>query len=211
MSGWSRILPRHSTPFEIAFIAAASRPLPVPIREVVDPLATPAPFLPWLAAHESVRLWYPDWPEARKRQIIADWARLAKLIGTRAAAPELLAYVEAELVHKRSSPSRYSVGRYAAGIHPIQFPTFTARHLVKTALRRPRGAWCAGYSAVGRASIRPPSPEPLRRAEQALRIAKSPETVFTVTFAHRVPITLDDGFNLGAGHVMGSYRDRTRI
>jgi P2-related tail formation protein len=203
------LLPNNAGPFERAVAHAASDTLPVPIAQIMDPATTPAEWLPWLAAHEQVRLWYSDWPEARKRQIVADWLRLAGLIGTRAAAAEFLAYVDAELIHKRSYPSRFPVGRYAVGRHPVQFPTFTARHLVRVALVAPNGAWRAGYSAVRRASIRPPDTEPLRRAEHALVISKAPETAFTVSFAHRVRITLDDGFNLGADHVMDSFRDRT--
>lgn len=205
------LLPPNAEAFERAVVAAVDDPLPVPIRQIVNPAETPEQFLPWLAAHEGVRFWYSDWSAERKRQIIADWVRLANLIGTKSAAEAFLAYADAELIHKRSYPSRYPVGRYAVGIHPIQFPTFTARHLVKVALQRRKGAWCAGYSSIGRASIRPPNTEPLRRAEHALVVAKAPETVFTVSFAHRVPITLDDGFDLDAGHVMGSYRDRTRL
>lgn len=203
------LLPPNAGPIERALTHAASDALPVPIDQIMDAATTPAEFLPWLAAHENVRLWYSDWPESRKREIIADWLRLAGLIGTRAAASAFLAYVDGELVHKRSYPSKYSVGRYAVGRHPIQFPNFTARHLVKVALVRPRGAWRAGHSAVRRASIRPPDTEPLRRAEHALVVSKAPETAFTVSFAHRVRKSLDDGFDLDAGHVMDSFRDRT--
>lgn len=203
------LVPNDAGPFERAAVLAASDVLPVPIADIMDPVTTPAEWLPWLAAHEHVRLWYSHWSDVRKRQIISDWVRLAGLIGTRAAAEAFLAYVDAELVHKRSYPSRFPVGRIAAGITPIQFPPFTARHLVKVALVRPKGAWCVGMSAVGRASIRPPSHEPLRRAEDALVISKAPETAFTVSFAHRVRISLDDGFDLAAGHVMDSFRDRT--
>lgn len=186
--------------------------LPVPIREILDPAQTPLTFLPHLAVHEGVRLWYSDWSRERKRQIIADWPRLAALIGTRAAAQRFLDYVDAEIIHKVSYPAVRPVGRLAVGVHPISHKHHRARFLVKTKLTAPRRAIVVGRTAVGRACIRPASVEPLERAKHALVTAKAPATEYGVTFAHRLPITLDDEISLdGPGFAFGSFKDRTRL
>jgi P2-related tail formation protein len=194
--------------------------LPVPYGQLMDPYQTPAQFLPWLAAHYSIDLWYEDWPEARKREIIArssgrsvvhsgEW--LAELKGSVAAAPAYLSYVDAQIIHKVSHPARFPVGRIAAGVTPIQHKPFVARWLLKVDLTAPANAVCAARTAVGRAAVRTINREPMRRAKATLSASKAPETAYTVNFAHRVPVTLDDGFDLDAGHVLGSFKDRIRL
>lgn len=214
------LLPSNSGPWEYAVAAGMSDELPVPYDVLMDPYQAPVEFLPWLAAHHSVDLWYEDWPEQRQRDIIAhssgrhpehtgEW--LAELKGTVAAAPAYLAYVDTEIVHKVSHPARFPVGRIAAGITPIQHKPFVARWLLKVALKAPAHAVCAGRSAVGQSAVRTVNREPLRRAKRALAVSKAIETAYTVNFAHRVPVTLDDGFDLDAGHVLGSFHDRIRL
>lgn len=194
-----------------ALAAAFTDELPVPIRQIMDPATTPAAFLPFLAAHRSVDLWFDDWPEARKRRMVDEAVKLAALKGTRAAAAAFLDFVDATIVHKRAYPSRFPVGRIAAGRTPIQFPTFTAQYLLKVALRAPPRAEIVGRTAIGRAAVQPFDFERLRRAKRAIVVSKAPETAYTVTFAHRVPVTLDDGFDLAAGHALGSFKDRITL
>lgn len=205
------LLPSASGPFTRALAFAASDKLPVPLAEIMDPARTLGRFLPFLAAHESVDLWYDDWSEDRKRRMIAEATRLAKLKGTRAAARAFLSFVDTEIRHKVSYPSRHPVGRIAAGITPIQHPTFTARFLLRTELRRPSRAICVGRSAVSRDAVRTVDFEPLRRAKHALVVSKAPETVYSVTFAHRIRKTLDDNPELDAGYRLGSFRQRIRL
>jgi len=202
---------RSTTAFERALGAAMSDVLPIPMRESLDPATAPARFLPFLAAHESVDLWFDDWPEERKRSMIADAVRLAALKGTRAAAAAFLAYVDTAIVHKRSYPSRAPVGRIAAGVTPINHPDFTARFLLKTGLRARKRSVLVGRTAIGRACLRTIDREPLRRARRALVASKAPATAYSATFAHRVPITLDDGLDLDAGLPLGAFQDRTHL
>jgi len=205
------ILPGNAAPFELALAEAMTDTLPVPIREIMDPATTPVPFLPFLAAHESVDLWFGDWSEDRKRLMITQAMQLAALKGTSVAAEAFLDYVDTAIVHKRSYPSKFPVGRIAAGLTPIQHPTFTAHFLLKLALKAPKNAIVVGRTAVGSAAVMDVDREPIRRALHALVVSKAPETAYTATFAHRLPVTLDDGVDLDAGHIMGSFKDRTRL
>lgn len=205
------LLPDRRGPFEVALAGAMQDDLPIPIAEAMDPAKTPEALLPHLAAHESVDLWFDDWSIERKRKMIADAPRLAKLVGTEAAAEAFLEYVDAEIVHKVSYPSRRPVGRIAVGITPIQDRPFVARFLIKVTLVAHRRAIIVGRTAVGRGAILPPSREPIRRAKIALAKSKAPETAYTVSFAHRIPISLKDGIDLDAGYKLGDYRDRYRL
>jgi phage tail P2-like protein len=68
----SRLLPVGSSPLEIAAAAACAKleNIPLPLRELWDPLACPLPFLPYLAWALSVDRWDESWPEATKRRVI---------------------------------------------------------------------------------------------------------------------------------------------
>ncbi len=205
------LLPAASGPFTRALAFAASDELPVQLAEIMDPERTPERFLPFLAAHESVDLWYDDWPVSRKRRMVDEAASLARLKGTRAAAKAFLPFVDTDIRHKVSYPSRSPVGRIAAGITAINFPNFTARYLLKTPMRKPYRGISVGYSAVGKAVARTPDLTPLRRAKEALVVSKAAETAYSVTFAHRIQKTLDDAPDLGAGFVLGSFKNRKRL
>lgn len=204
------LVPANSTALE----RAADRPapdLPVPLAETLDPETTAADFLPFLASHEGVRLWFSDWPEARKREIIADWLRLASLVGTRAAAAEFLRYVDTELVDKVTHPRRFVVGRALVGITPINHRPFVAHLLLKVSIEKPARCMIVGRSAVSMAYARTPNDEPLRRARLAVVLSKAPETLISLNFGHRKPVTLDDGFDLDQGIMLGAFMDRKRL
>lgn len=205
------LLPDSAWTLERATLHAMLQDLAVPFSEIVDPARAPLEWLPFLAVHRGVRFWYADWPEARKRDVISKWYELAALIGTRAAAERFLGLVDTTIVHKVSYPAQKPIGRWALGLSPIDHPPFTSRFLVKTELRAPKGAFIIGRTAIGRGSLSPPSVEPLRRAKAALTISKAPETAYAVSFAHRVRRTLRDGFDLRAGHALGSFKDRVRL
>lgn len=205
------LLPSKGLAFERAIASAGSDDLPVPLEQILDPLATPAKWLAWLAANESVDLWFDDWSDARKRQMVAEALELASIKGTRAAAERFLSFVDARIIYKISHPARFPVGRIAVGITPINHKPFVARYVVMSKLTAPINAICVGRSAVGRAALRPINREPLRRAKLALSISKASETAYSVTFAHRLPITLDDGTDLDAGHKFGDFKDRITL
>jgi len=177
----------------------------------MDAVETPAAWLPFLAAHEGVRFWFSDWSDDRKRGIIGDWPELAGLIGTRAASTRFLGYVDAEIIHKISHPANQPLDMMVMGLDPFDHPAFLARFLVRTELKASSAAFCLGLSPLDDAALVPIDVNSLDRAMQALAVSKAPETQFTVSFAHRVPISLDDGWDLDAGHELDSYRDRNRL
>ncbi len=207
------LLPDNAGVAEKAIAEAMTDTLPVPIETILDPANTPVAFLPFLAAHESVDLWFDDWPEARKRAMIADALALAGLVGTRAAAQRFLDYVDAEIIHKVSYPQRFPVGRIAVRLTPIYHPEFVARYLIKVTLHARKFAVCATRTAIGRAHVKPIDMTPIKRAKIAIVVSKAADTEYTVNFAHRLPITLDDAdsIDLDTDHVLGSYRNRIRL
>jgi P2-related tail formation protein len=198
-------------PFEAAAAAGMSDTLPVPLRAAMDPAAAPAALLPWLAAHEGVRLWFEDWSEARKRQIIAAWPRIAPLIGTREAARRLLAFVDAELIDARGYPDRFVIGRSVIGRTSIGHPPYVARYLVRVRTFTPPRAVVIGRTPIGRGVLRTPSRRPFERALAALRIAKAPWQQVRVDFAHRRPATVADGFTVDDAIPVGHWVDRNRL
>jgi len=207
------ILPSNKDTFEEALADAMSDELPVPFIDLMDPAETRADMLPWLAAHESVDLWFPDWAEVRKRDMIADAPALARLVGTRAAAQRFLDYVDADIIHKVSYPQRFPVGRIAVRITPINHPEFVARFLIKVTLMARKNAVCALRTAVGLAHLKPIDTTVIKRTKIALSLSKADDTEYSVNFAHRLPITMDDpdALDLDTDYVLGSYKDRIRL
>lgn len=86
------LLPPNATRLErgleagLAPIATVERP----IELLWDPATIPLNWLPWLAYSLSVDSWDPDWPEATKRQAVAESIALHRLKGTRASVEMIL-------------------------------------------------------------------------------------------------------------------------
>lgn len=219
MADVAPLLPSNSGPYEYALAAGLTDVLGVPYALMLDPYQCPASMLPWLAAQHSVDLWFDEWPGGRKREVIAQHAgvstihdgELSALKTTRVAAERYLALVDAEIIHKRSHPARFPVGRIAAGRTPINHPPFVARFLAKVTLVQPIRTICVGQSAVGRASLRKRDRRPIERVCKALTVSKATHTEYSVSFAHRRQITLDDGYDIDAGYTLGSYMDRNTL
>ena len=106
------LLPATPTgPFERAMAAGMSDDLPVPYAQILNPYDTPVIWLPWLAAHHAVDLWFDDWPEARKREMIAQCAGvstvypddppLGELKGTLKGLKRYLEFVDATIVDRK--------------------------------------------------------------------------------------------------------------
>jgi P2-related tail formation protein len=207
----AELLPSNSGAFERAAADALTDTLPVPIRQIVDPAVTPSAFLPFLAAHESVDLWFDDWSEDRKRQMVAEATELAALKGTHEAAVRFLSYVDADVVDNIAYPARFVLGRSALGITPLNHPPFKARYLIKVALERPPNAFILGRSALGLGALGRVSLEPIRRAKTALLISKAPETEYVVTFAWRRPITFGDAVLADGSHNFGGFIARPHL
>jgi len=93
------LLPPGATPLEIALAGGTARlsAVPIPLDALWDPAACPLAILPWLAWSLSVDSWDPAWPEATKRQAVADSIKLHRLKGTRWAVERVAARYDALL------------------------------------------------------------------------------------------------------------------
>jgi phage tail-like protein len=205
------LIPPNSGTFERAIAEGMNDVLPVPLCEILDPATTPERFLPFLAAHRSVDLWFSDWTVERKRQMIAEAIQLARIKGTRAATLAFLAYVDAQLVDIIAHPKRFVIGRSTIERDPIGHKPFSARHLIKIETTTPPRAFVMGRAVIGRARFKTPSREPFERALSALRVSKAPETEYRVDFAHKRQWRLEDNIPLGDGVLLGAYLNRTRL
>ncbi|MDP9772618.1 UNVERIFIED_ORG: phage tail P2-like protein [Rhizobium sp. SORGH_AS 755] len=220
MSDVGVLLPPSSEEFEKALAAAMSDDLPIPYAVLMDPYRTPARFLPWLAVHHSVDLWFDDWPEERKREMIAQCAGvstlypaspLAALKGTLAGLKRYLAFVDAVIVDRIAHPNRFTFGRAVIGRTPIAHQPFVAHYLVRVTLTAPKNRFQIGRSAFGRAAMTSVDLEPIRRAKRAMTTAKTPETLYSVSFAWRRGITFNDNIFIDGSHAIGGYMDRKRL
>lgn len=200
-----QILPSNSTPLERSMLRGLADDLPVPITDIVDPDQTPVAFLPWLAHHESVDLWYEDWSEARKRAMIAEAPTIAWLKGTRQGAIRFLTYVDATVERVIAYPARFVFGRARIGLTPIGHPPFVARYLVKIDTLTPPGAMVMTRSVIGRHMLKTPSREKFNRAMAALRASKAPETQYRVSFSYKRPLRIEDAPRLDSGWRLGDY------
>ncbi|WP_099863701.1 phage tail protein I [Pararhizobium haloflavum] len=205
------ILPRHSSTTEEALAKISADHLPIQIRDVVNAEETPVNFVPFLAGHESVDLWFSDWSMSRKRQMVNEATELAKLKGTHEGVVRYLAYVDADVIDTVAYPARFVFGRSAIGITPIGHPPFKARYLVRVYLTKPVNAFVLGRSAVGMAALRQPDLEPIRRAKRALQVSKAPETEYLISFAWRRPATFGDALPFDGEAPFGGYVDRARL
>ncbi|SMD10000.1 phage tail protein, P2 protein I family [Fulvimarina manganoxydans] len=220
MTTVDQILAQNAAPFERAMARAMSDDLPIPMEEVMDPYRTPERFLPFLAGHYSVDLWFDDWTVEKKREMVAQakgsstvypGTRLADFKGTREGARRYLEFVDAEVLDVVAHPTRFVAGLSAAGITPVGHPPFRARYLVKVTLVKPFNAFVAGRSAAGMAAGRNVDLTPINRAKTALKVSKAPETEYLVSFAWRRPATFGDGLTFGDERPFGAYVDRTHL
>ncbi|MBF0444380.1 MAG: phage tail protein I [Magnetococcales bacterium] len=68
------LLPANALPLERDLETATARvgDVAVPVKHLWNPQSCPVEILPWLAWALSVDFWEDSWPQARKRQVIAD-------------------------------------------------------------------------------------------------------------------------------------------
>ncbi|MEW6257426.1 MAG: phage tail protein I [Pseudomonadota bacterium] len=208
MGSVEAVLAPKSGPFVQALAAAMSDDLPVPIRQVLDPAEAPSAFLPWLAVHDGVRLWFSDWSEARKRTVITNGPTDAGMVGTRPGSVRYLSYVDGILLDAVVYPSRFVQGRAVLGRTPIGHPPFLARYLVKVETVTPPRALVLGRGVLGRARLKRPTREPFNRALAALRTAKAPETEYRVDFGHLRPLSIADAPPLDGTFALDAYVSR---
>lgn len=197
--------------FEKAAAVAMSDALPVPITAVFDPSTAPVPFLPWLAVHDGVRLWFSDWSEARKRLVIDEAPVLAGRIGTRSATGQMLGYVDGTLLDTVSYPARFVLRRARIGRTPIGHPAWVARHLVHVRTITPSGALVLGRGRLSARYLKSPSREPLHRCLIAMATAKAPETEYRADFGHHRELRLSDAPALDGTYSLGAFVARTKL
>ncbi len=207
-----QILYNEAAPFERALAKAFTDVLPIPIRDLLDADRTPEAFLAFLAASESVDLWFADWSPARRRAMVrAARDGLAALKGTRAGPDAFIRFVDGVILDRISYPARFVLGRAKIGRTPIGHPPFTARYLVKVETFVPKRALVTGRGVLGRGVLRTPTREPLRRCLQALTASKGDATEYRADFAHRRVLRLDDAPSLDGGFRLGQFVNRTRL
>src|SRR5262245_26151117 len=100
------------TPFNKALSALSTRleGINAPTRQVWDPLTCPSNFLKALAHAYSVDLWVDDWPETRKRSIIANAVTMHRRKGTLWAARTYLSYVDVRVLETITPPQKVFSG-----------------------------------------------------------------------------------------------------
>lgn len=211
MTSARTLLPSNSQPFELAAADAMSDVLPVPFQAIMDPSSAPADFLPFLAAHESVDLWFDDWSDERKRQMVADAVNLAALKGTRDGLRRFLAYVDGEITWLIAHPARFVLGRSAIGVRPIAHKPMVAHYIVKVPLSRPANPFQIGRAVLGQGALTRVDTEPLRRANMAMSISKEPSTLYSATFAHRRRARLGDALPMDGSIKFGGFIHRPRL
>lgn len=109
------LLPPNATPLmrTLSEVYAEAGQLPaIDLATLWDPQRAPAARLPSLAADVGVMLWKPEWPETKKRNVIARTIALKRRLGTRPAFEEHLRFIGAELVQFRAPPQRAAVRRH---------------------------------------------------------------------------------------------------
>jgi phage tail P2-like protein len=205
------LLPTNKAPFEKALAAGMSDVLPVPIAQTLNPATTPLHFMPWLAVHDGVRLWFSDWPEARRRTVISEALAASWEVGVRAGAIRFLGYVDGALIDVIAYPARFVFHQARIGRTPIGHPPFLARYLVRIRTYKPRRAVVIGRSPLKSARLKTPSREARKRALAALRAAKAPETEYRVDFAHMRPLAIADAPPLDGTRHLGQFVNRTKL
>ena len=109
MSDVVSLQPQNATPLmrAVSLTNAERRPIaPADLATLWDPRACPADVLPYLAAAHGVSVWRSDWPEARKRRVIARSIALKSQRGTLPCFEEHLAFIDSALVQAIAPPQR---------------------------------------------------------------------------------------------------------
>lgn len=216
----STILPSSTVDSEDALANAMSDALPVPYKTILNPYQTPVEWLPFLAQHHGVELWYEDWDTDKKREMVAQCSgqstiypgeKLAGLKGTFEGLKRYLWFVDAIVLDRISYPSRFVIGKSALGITPINHPPFKSRYLIKVELEKPFNAFVIGQSAIGRMALRRVSKEPINRALNAAKISKAEHTEYTVSFTHRTKLNFGDDFSFDDDFGFETFIDRTSL
>lgn len=93
------LLPQNRTAFEEAADLTGARiaELPLDVPKLVRPFEMPTPFLPWAAWGLSVDFWEKEWPEDKRRLMLARSLRMHARKGTATAIAEAIEIMGGEL------------------------------------------------------------------------------------------------------------------
>lgn len=105
----SQVLPNNATTYERAMAAQVERllALDVPIADLWNPQKCPVDLLPYLAWALSVDIWKTDWPEFKKRAVIAEAVKLHRLKGTETALRRYVDQVDAKVLQVVTPPQDF--------------------------------------------------------------------------------------------------------
>jgi len=111
------ILPSNATEWERNLASQVERLLgmSIPIEDLWNPHKCPVEFLPYLAWSVSADVWSTDWPEHRKRSVIADSLKLHGIKGTLASYEEHAKMVDSEVLRAVTPPGSFFL---SAGLSP---------------------------------------------------------------------------------------------
>ena len=89
----SELLPPNASPLmrALATTNAAIASVPIPLRELRDPMRCPLKTLPWLAWERSIDSWKPYWPEHVKRARVRAATEIQRRKGTAQSVREVVA------------------------------------------------------------------------------------------------------------------------
>jgi len=113
------------------------------LPRVFDPATCPARLLPWLATVFSVDVWFEEWSEARKRDVIARAIPMHRLKGTLAGVEEYLALVDARVVRATTPPSLFWLSDFGDAEYRVwldRLPEVRVYHWTTTATEIQTGA-----------------------------------------------------------------------
>jgi len=161
MADLATLLPPNSTPLERA-IEAIHAPHWEDIdgeelKAAMDPWRCPAHLLPFLAHQRSVDIWDEDWPEWKKRSVIASAPADHRLKGTEAGLRRALAIVDADLDQLVVPPQHFVIGN---PLTKAQKDELVARHprlrivlTRRSGTYRPPAGLVTSHSFAGHAAL----------------------------------------------------------
>jgi len=104
----ANILPSNATKYERTLASQVERllKLGIPINDLWNPKKCPIEMLPYLAWALSVDIWNDDWPEHKKRRIVAESVKNHRLKGTLAGFEAYAEMADSEIIRAITPPGR---------------------------------------------------------------------------------------------------------